>query len=199
MRILKKEARRRVAFLIAEKSMHRPFVGFLSRLAGAIPVGRALDRTSPAKGKIYLPDPDNDPLLVRGYGTNFEEFQVGGLLVLPKVNQSASNAEIAQIIGPGEIRLKKAFGGSTAVNQLTGRQLVVPDGKTEKDMPKKFQGTSFEIAPKIDQKGVYEAVFSSLSKGRCVGIFPEGGSHDRPDLLPFKGRSISNPIMIFQY
>jgi len=33
---------------------------------------------------------------------------------------------------------------------------------------------------------MYEAVFNHLALGRVVGIFPEGGSHDRPDLLPIK-------------
>ncbi len=33
---------------------------------------------------------------------------------------------------------------------------------------------------------MYEAVFDKLGQGGIVGIFPEGGSHDRPDLLPIK-------------
>ncbi len=33
---------------------------------------------------------------------------------------------------------------------------------------------------------MYEAVFQKLGQGGIVGIFPEGGSHDRPDLLPIK-------------
>ena len=29
-------------------------------------------------------------------------------------------------------------------------------------------------------------VFDHLLDDGCIGIFPEGGSHDRPDLLPLK-------------
>lgn len=194
MRVVRKEAKRRINFLIAEKSMRRRFIGKMAALVGAVPVGRALDSTIPAPGKIYLPDPDNDPLVVRGVGTNFEakEFQIGGLLVLPKVNQAAGNAEIAQILGPEEIRLKKPFGGRTAVNQLTGRERVVPDGMTEDQIPSKFEGTSFDVAPKIDQSKVYDAVFDRLNDGGCVGIFPEGGSHDRTELLPLKREDLSD-------
>jgi glycerol-3-phosphate O-acyltransferase / dihydroxyacetone phosphate acyltransferase len=190
MRIIRREARRRVAFLIAAKSMTRAIVGQGARAVGAVPVGRALDSAKSAPGKIYLPDPDNEPLLVRGHGTNFEtkQFQVGGLLVLPTVNHSGANAEILEIVGPEEIKLKKPFSGKTALNQLTGRERVIPDGMTEEDVPKDFEGTPFKVAPKIDQSVVYDSVFTTLENGGCVGIFPEGGSHDRPELLPFKGK-----------
>src|SRR5579871_76247 len=193
MRVVRNEAKRRIVFLIAEKSIHRAFIGTMARAIGAVPVGRALDSTKCVPGKIYLPDPDNDPLLVRGTGTNFKspDFQIGGLLVLPNVNHAAANAEIMEIIGPEEIRLKKAFKGNTAINQLTGKGLVVPDGQTEEEVKKRmqdeeFSGTPFKVAPKIDQTKVYDAVFEKLNDGGCIGIFPEGGSHDRTELLPIK-------------
>ncbi|KAL8271199.1 hypothetical protein Esti_004860 [Eimeria stiedai] len=46
--------------------------------------------------------------------------------------------------------------------------------------------TEFKVAPKIDQSRVYEAVTESLLEGDTIGIFPEGGSHDRTTLLPLK-------------
>lgn len=33
---------------------------------------------------------------------------------------------------------------------------------------------------------MYSSVYQKLSDGGCIGIFPEGGSHDRTDLLPLK-------------
>jgi glycerol-3-phosphate O-acyltransferase/dihydroxyacetone phosphate acyltransferase len=54
-------------------------------------------------------------------------------------------------------------------------------------MKGEFQGTPFRVAPKVDQTKVYDAVFEKLSSGGCIGIFPEGGSHDRTELLPLKG------------
>eukprot|EP01017_Pseudomicrothorax_dubius_P006599 TRINITY_DN1191_c0_g4_i3.p1 TRINITY_DN1191_c0_g4~~TRINITY_DN1191_c0_g4_i3.p1 ORF type:complete len:395 (+),score=74.35 TRINITY_DN1191_c0_g4_i3:405-1589(+) len=33
---------------------------------------------------------------------------------------------------------------------------------------------------------MYNAVWTALDQGQCIGIFPEGGSHDRTDLLPLK-------------
>ncbi|KAL8689418.1 MAG: hypothetical protein Q9218_004906 [Villophora microphyllina] len=191
MRVIKTEAQRRISWLIAEKSMKRKFIGGAASLLGPVSVGRALDSTKPGAGKIYLPDPAGDPLLIRGNGTNFEKgAEIGGLLVLPTVNGLAANAEIAEIHGPEEVRMKKEFKGDVAIRQLTGREDVNEDGKlTNGDVHKVqqgFEGTSYKTAPRVDQTQVYNAVFDRLSAGGCIGIFPEGGSHDRTDLLPLK-------------
>ena len=189
MRVVRTEAHRRIAFLIAEKSMRRKFIGAAARMSGAVSVGRALDSTKPGTGKIYLPDPGDDPLLVRGVGTRFEtEAQAGGLLVLPSVDGTAANSDIAEICGDEEIRLKKPFKGDVAIKQLTGKPL--DDGNNSSNGQSEttdFQGISYKTAPKVDQTVVYNAVFDRLQAGGCVGIFPEGGSHDRPELLPLKG------------
>eukprot|EP00056_Hartaetosiga_gracilis_P005288 m.83215 g.83215 ORF g.83215 m.83215 type:complete len:601 (-) comp12116_c0_seq1:136-1938(-) len=44
----------------------------------------------------------------------------------------------------------------------------------------------FKVFPRIDHSVAYEQVYKAFGKGECVGIFPEGGSHDRPELLPLK-------------
>ncbi|KAL8800340.1 MAG: hypothetical protein Q9200_007276 [Gallowayella weberi] len=189
MRVIKTEAQRRIAWLIAEKSMKRKFIGGAARLLGPVSVGRALDSTKPGAGKIYLPDPTGGPLLIRGYGTNFEkQAEAGGLLVLPTVNGLAANAEIAEVRGPEEVRLKKEFKGAVALGQLTGQN--IEDGKGMNGSVTKvregFEGSLYKTAPKVDQTEVYNAVFERLNAGGCIGIFPEGGSHDRTELLPLK-------------
>ncbi|KAL3423651.1 acyltransferase [Phlyctema vagabunda] len=192
MRTLRNECHRRAAFLIAEKSMRRFLIGWFARKVGAVPVGRALDMVKPATGTIYLPDPINDPLLVRGIGTKFDgkEVQIGGLLVLPSVNGTAASTEIAEVLSAEEIRLKKPFKGQAAMMQLTGREDVDESGKFGDQSilgtSAGFQGSKFKTAPKVDQTQVYDAVFDRLSAGGAVGIFPEGGSHDRTELLPLK-------------
>lgn len=212
MRVVRQEAKRRFAILTAEKSMKRKFIGLMSRLSGAVPVGRALDTTKSMPGRVYLPDPDNDPTLLRGVGTNFEapDFQIGGLVVLPVVDNVTANTEIAEIKGPEEMRLKKPFKSAIALYQLTGRNIeeekkdainVHANGlanshtnglsnghsQPKANIGKNFEGTTFKVAPKIDQTKVYDAVFGRLQAGGCVTIFPEGGSHDRTELLPLKG------------
>ena len=174
--------------------MKRKFIGFGASLVGSVPVGRAQDLKKPAKGKIYLPDPENDPTLVRGVGTDFEsaDFQVGGLLLLPTVSNQSAITEIQEVLGPEEIRIKKPFKGGVALRQLTGQDVKGANGKVIKGdaTPKTvegFQGTSFQVAPHVDQSAVYSAVFQKLKENGCIGIFPEGGSHDRTELLPLKG------------
>jgi glycerol-3-phosphate O-acyltransferase/dihydroxyacetone phosphate acyltransferase len=44
----------------------------------------------------------------------------------------------------------------------------------------------FKVLPKIDQSIIYDTVHSQLKMGKCIGIFPEGGSHDRTTPLPLK-------------
>lgn len=154
-----------------------------------------MDMTKPAEGKVYLPDPINDPTLVRGVGTNFEDpkFQVGGSIVLPKVDNKAATAEILEIKGPEEIRLKRGFKGGVAMQQMTGRNDMTKDGTfvggadAKKGIADGYEGTPFQVAPKLDQTEVYDAVHAVLHHGGSIGIFPEGGSHDRTDLLPLKG------------
>ena len=49
-----------------------------------------------------------------------------------------------------------------------------------------FPSTTYKIIPKLDQSQVYDVVQQELKRGRCIGIFPEGGSHDRTTPLPLK-------------
>lgn len=191
MRVIRTEAKRRIAFLIAEKSMRQRPIGSIARAAGAVPVGRAMDSTKPGKGTIYLPDPTNDPTLVQGVSTQFDkEAEVGGLLVLPVFEGNAASSDIAEILGPEQIRLKKPFKGEGPRKQLTGKGLESCESKIggmiTTGSSREYQGTIYKVAPKIDQSKVYDAVFHRLSDGGCVGIFPEGGSHDRTELLPLK-------------
>lgn len=167
-------------------------MGWASRQVGSVPVGRAQDAAKPGPGTIYLPDPINDPTLIRGIGTSFEtQAEVGGMIFLPSTKgQSGSSVDIAKILGPEEIRIKRAFKSKVPIMQLTGRDDVDENGSfTNKGVngcKEGFEGTKYKVAPHIDQTKVYQAVFDRLKSGGCVGIFPEGGSHDRTELLPLK-------------
>jgi glycerol-3-phosphate O-acyltransferase/dihydroxyacetone phosphate acyltransferase len=183
MRLLKQHVGRRMSFLVAEKSMKEPYIGAMAGKMGSLPVTRAMDHVKPGQGYIYLPDPEDDPTLIRGMGTNFlnGQYMHGGSIIMPKRPGSKAAPEsqyIEEILGPREFRLREAFKTEDAILQLTG-QSKAPDGS-------KVKGTKFKIAPHIDQNRMFDAVYRELSKGACVGIFPEGGSHDRSDLLPLK-------------
>lgn len=173
MRIMK-SLNRRVSWLMAKKSFDKPIIGPLAALVGAVPVSRAMDNTKVVEGTVYLLDPNEDPRLLGGSGTNFDGpgFEVGGSIYLPAINGETQKLDIAEILSAERIVLKAAPTAEAAVQQLS-----------------QPGGTSFKVAPHVDQTDVYNAVFERLRKDGCIGIFPEGGSHDRPDLLPLKGLS----------
>ncbi len=113
------------------------------------------------------------------------------MLFLPSMKgHSGSSVDIAKIIGPEELRIKRPFKGKIDMIQLTGRDDVDEKGefgdKSVKGPKEGFAGSKYKLAPHIDQTKVYQAVFDRLKAGGCVGIFPEGGSHDRTELLPLK-------------
>ncbi|KAJ2352351.1 Glycerol-3-phosphate/dihydroxyacetone phosphate acyltransferase, partial [Coemansia erecta] len=64
-------------------------------------------------------------------------------------------------------------------------------------------GSAFKVAPAVNQDDMYRAVYERLDRGECVGIFPEGGSHDRSEMLPLKagatimalGATAANPAL----
>lgn len=124
MRVMRSEATRRISWLIAEKSFRRKFIGLLARGIGTVPVARAMDNTKPGQGTIYLPDPVNQPTLIRGVGTNFEApgYEKEGTIALPTINGTSHNAAIAGINGPEELVIKKPFKHQDVLFQLTGRK-----------------------------------------------------------------------------
>ncbi|KAL8825854.1 MAG: hypothetical protein Q9170_007634 [Blastenia crenularia] len=174
MRIFKGHANRRISFLIAEKSMREPYIGPLAAAMGALPVVRAMDQVRPGIGQIYLPNADDAPTTVRAKEVDFRspQFMIGGSIILPKTGTEApEQQQIAEIMGSDELRLKKPFESAKAGHPLSSTLGT---------------GTSYKLAPHIDQSEMFEAVYDDLTHEGCIGIFPEGGSHDRPSLLPLK-------------
>lgn len=65
---------------------------------------------------------------------------------------------------------------------MQGDDLIILGQTVEKG----FDNLEFKVIPKVDQAALYKEVTKSLTEGTCICLFPEGGSHDRPDLLPLK-------------
>ncbi|KIY46268.1 hypothetical protein FISHEDRAFT_75794 [Fistulina hepatica ATCC 64428] len=162
-----KETHRRVRSLAAAKSMKRKAVGFFIRLMDSIPVARAQDEAKRGLGTVHLSPADE--YVVLGEKTRFtKQCTPRCKIVLPKSVGSAS-AEVAEIISDTEVRLKKPFGDVAVLEDLRQR------GPFE-----------YKVLPYIDQHEMYNEVYECLRSGGSIGIFPEGGSHDRTDLLPLK-------------
>mmetsp|Transcript_22893 Transcript_22893/g.60487 ORF Transcript_22893/g.60487 Transcript_22893/m.60487 type:complete len:564 (+) Transcript_22893:70-1761(+) len=52
--------------------------------------------------------------------------------------------------------------------------------------PEALDGAAYKILPRIDQNVMYSQVDEALKSGDCIGIFPEGGSHDQAQLIDLK-------------
>jgi glycerol-3-phosphate O-acyltransferase/dihydroxyacetone phosphate acyltransferase len=173
-----RETRLNVQFLAAAHSMKRMWIGFFARLMDSIPVARAADSASPATGRVTISS--EDPCLVLGKGTAFlSEFTPRMQIVLPKSVNSAV-AEITEVLSDTELKIKREFGGESGKGTSRIREKMA-EMKNEG-----IDGFEFKRLPYIDQSEMYRHVYDCLKRGGAIGIFPEGGSHDRTDLLPLK-------------
>ncbi|KAG5458038.1 MAG: hypothetical protein BJ554DRAFT_1819 [Olpidium bornovanus] len=125
---------------------------------------RAAARPRQAGLGSHLPAPTH----IVGVGTAFrEQLSERDSIALPK---NLGSAEIFEIISDTELVLKK---------DLT-KDLQVLEVLTSSE------GSAYKCLPYIDQGDMYRTVYDRLNAGECVGIFPEGGSHDRYEMLPLK-------------
>lgn len=152
-----RQLKRRVRLLIAAKSYKLRVIGFMAKLVGSIPVDRAQDDMKLQKGTVYIQS--INPTIVKGRNTNFLKCCMEkGLIGLP---HPIGNSKIEKIISDTELHVSKPF--------------------------KNFiDGCSFKTASKVDNDILFKNVFAKLHQNEAIGIFPEGGSHDRPQLLPLK-------------
>ncbi|KAG0141415.1 hypothetical protein CROQUDRAFT_292770 [Cronartium quercuum f. sp. fusiforme G11] len=179
------ENARRISFLIAEKSMKRPFIGLMAKIMQSIPVTRAADNAKDGTGTIYLKYTDNDDLtIIYGHLTIFtKELKPKMQIMLPKQFGFAT-VEILEILNDFQIKVKKPF-NNKASEILKDEGSKIENNQIDNQNSQKL-GISFKVLPYIDQTKMYSRVYEKLKNGGCLGIFPEGGSHDRTDLLPLK-------------
>jgi len=173
-----REVRRRTQFLIAAKSMKRAAVGFFAGLMSSIPVVRAADEATAGTGRIQLSD--EDPCLVIGHGTRFLSELKPRMQIMLSKSLNFAVAEVVEVLSDTELRIKREFGGESGKTTARFREAV----KEAADQQEK--GITFKKLPFVDQQDMYRHVYQRLKEGGCIGIFPEGGSHDRTDLLPLK-------------
>ena len=92
----------------------------------------------------------------------------GDLLFISSGAEKGYASRITEITNDTNLVLKRPLKNSTML--LTTR----------------LNAAEYKIHPLLDQSSVFDAVYDRLHAGHCVGIFPEGGSHDRTQLLPIK-------------
>ena len=151
-----------VRFLVAEKSYNKRIIGDFSKAVGAIPVSRPQDKPSKGPGKVKF-----EGLKVFGEGTSFTKLQKGDKI---RPGKSPEAYKLKTVLSDTEGILAELVGESSPATEMEAQ------GKW----------TTYDILGYVDQSKMFDAVQEALAKGSCLGIFPEGGSHDRTDLLPLK-------------
>ncbi|KZV88840.1 hypothetical protein EXIGLDRAFT_678483 [Exidia glandulosa HHB12029] len=173
-----REAHRRVQFLTAAKSMKDPLIGPFTRLMQSIPVARAQDEAKSGSGRVWLDE--TDPLILRGTDTKFTSQVKPRCRIAFSKSAGSLSAEVVEVISDTELKLKKEFAAENSKGATKIREKIAEAQATG------HAGLDYKIVPYIDQQQMYHHVYNTLKEGGCVGIFPEGGSHDRADFLPFK-------------
>lgn len=154
---------RGVRFIIAEKSMSRPVIGHFARMMEAVPVIRPQDVPSlVGQGKMVRMEKN----VVFGEGTSFVTGLAQGDVISWAVEgkKERCSGQVHQIINDTELTLTMPIKDDDAVTQPT----------------------PFKCSRRIDHSEMYADVYNTLANNQCIGIFPEGGSHDRTSLLPLK-------------
>lgn len=140
----------------------------LTAIPSSVPVIRPQDLAKPGAGTIQLLNLKTDPLRITGLGTKFlSQLHPQDSITLPK---GVGMAEVTKVISDTELLIKKEFKDLKAIELLTSDE-----------------GCIYKCTPHVEQDSVYKAVHETLHQGNCITIFPEGGSHDRAEMLPLKG------------
>ncbi|VEU19419.1 DEKNAAC100852 [Brettanomyces naardenensis] len=156
---------RRTHFIEAAVSFRRKLVGALSTMAGSIPVERAQDLMTSKEGEIKYKNYPEDEITIIGKGTHFKkDCEVKGLVGLA---HGLGNMKVGEIISDTELKLAAPIKKAAAIKVIQ-------------------EFTPYKSAPRINNHKLFDIVFDRLHDGDLIAIAPEGGSHDRTDLLPLK-------------
>jgi len=176
---------RTLSYLVAEKSWNRKVVGHIAWAMGAVPVKRAQDSAKEGTGTAKLQRQEvednnesvgGNPIAVSGLGTIFtSEFKLGDKL---------------RFLG-SDLTFK--------VVSIENNECLHVEELDEKSISIFYEKhTQFEVLERVDQKKLFGSVLRKLGSGGAIGIFPEGGSHDRTDLLPLKAGVAIIAYSLFQ-
>jgi glycerol-3-phosphate O-acyltransferase/dihydroxyacetone phosphate acyltransferase len=102
-------------------------------------------------------------------GTKFTQLQKGDRI---RPGKSAESYRIKEVVSDTEGIIAVEYGEATPLHERYGQG--------------NGNWCNYDILGYVDQAKMFDAVQAALAQGHCLGIFPEGGSHDNTDLLPLK-------------
>jgi len=200
---------RTISYLMAEKSYNRRIVGDIAWAMGAVPVKRAMDETKDGKGSVTIheiflntsPNSSSNSMDVSSFSEaqhqQQDENQTNASFTSMSKQDTSSISRRFQVNGLQTEFLKQIKVGDKIRIHGSSIQMKVLFIESDTSMQVEAiemaqshvassKAETFQIMERIDQEKVYESVLAKLASGGAVCIFPEGGSHDRTDLLPLK-------------
>lgn len=188
----------KVSYLMAEKSFQRPVIGDIASALDVVPVKRAQDDAIKGIGTIHFSVPapsspsseSSEAVVVTVEGENESSepaAEVKKLIVTGKDGFSTSSFKVGDKLRP--------MGTPTGVKviEIIDETSCVVDATpiSAEESDTVFSTASdnvrnFDILKHVELHQIFEKVLDRLAMGGVFGIFPEGGSHDRTDLLPLK-------------
>jgi glycerol-3-phosphate O-acyltransferase/dihydroxyacetone phosphate acyltransferase len=164
----------KISYLMAETSWKRRIIGDLAWALDVVPVMRAQDAAIKGSGQVVFAKDEST-----------RESDTKRLL-----NVKGTDTLFTQQLAKGDkIRPEGTSVAVTITEIVTDTSLLVDASMIPDDDNKVFDTNSpvsFDILKHVNQQVVFAKVLDKLATGGCIGIFPEGGSHDRTDLLPLK-------------
>jgi len=197
----------KISYLMAEKSFKRPVIGDIASALDVVPVRRAQDDAIRGTGTISFSVPDSEPP-----SSPSSESSSGIVVESKNEKDEAARAEASE---PETVVLKLTITGNDGFSTSTFkvgdkiRPMGTPTGVkvleildettcvvdttsvSEEDRAIIFatgndNSRAYDILKHVELHEIFEKVLDRLAMGGVFGIFPEGGSHDRTDLLPLK-------------
>ena len=172
--------RRPVSYLMAEASWKRRVVGDIAWAMGVVPVKRAQDDAKAGTGLVKFGKPQTT---VVKSDTDDEQISI-------TVNGTDTKFTQELVVGD-KIRTPDSAHGFKVLTIESDSRMVVDGLNLPSDFPTSlFDETtkpiSYDLLKHTPLTTVFEKVLDRLAGNGALGIFPEGGSHDRTDLLPLK-------------
>lgn len=186
---------RTISYLVAEKSWNRPIIGHLAWALGAVPVKRAQDSAEVGLGKIRMVRMPSDVEQLEGkddddtatHSNNHSHpcteekstTDANDTKTSPKIMlvQGFDTVFSSQIQVRDKIRTARSSTAFTVQRIVSDTELHVEILDNSSTFPS--EPMHFHVLKRVDQGEVYAAVLNRLGERGCIGIFPEGGSHDR--------------------
>jgi glycerol-3-phosphate O-acyltransferase/dihydroxyacetone phosphate acyltransferase len=197
---------RSVSFIIAASSTTHPFLRYFLKLVHVIPTVRPMDVRKKGKGKIVS---SKDGRVIGEKTAFLSEINAGDSI---KFGILESEVLVSKVISDTELIIN--IESSKLLNQTSKDQSQEESNTNEKtnynnqvleasklsvaksnslslllikeDCDLFSEPLEFDIYPKLNQEMVYSKAVEVLGNRSALGIFPEGGSHDKTELLPLK-------------